>query len=233
MTPQGLHPKPVVDNAMVESLPRAIVRGLHARDFEVTCFFRWLMEQDYDVFAYAELQKRYINREQLPQAKFFALSYYLPKKLRYLITLNWKCSPPMRVLDLGAGPGHVHLLGRYMGHEVVGIDLPGQEVFEAMRAFWRAPCVEHRIQAYKPLPQLGRFDFVTGFCAQFDRYGDAGLWEVPEWEWFIDHVMHEHLNPGGRLYIHLTSGRPDSTFKFFQARAACSYDVNRFCFVKE
>jgi len=180
-------------------------------------FWQWILS-NFDVDEYAVLQKKYDAIEFATQSKFLAAGIYLPKKWH-----DVKQFPPQsRVLDLGCGPGHIGVIGRYVGHEVLGLDAPGQLCFDATCAFWRSPKVDHIIVAYEPLPDLGRFDVVTSYLTKF------GVdWGGKEWDFLIDNclVFADQLIvdvPGARIALK----------KYFASRCSAVVGKRKFIFRK-
>jgi hypothetical protein len=62
------------------------------------------------------------------------------------------------------------------------------------------------IEPKEPLPaaELGRFDLVTSFRAQFNFNSDEKrLWNLDEWAFFLDDLRDHVLKPGGRFALKL------------------------------
>jgi SAM-dependent methyltransferase len=121
--------------------------------------------------------------------------------------LGLDSSPPLDVLDIGMGPGYFLYVCQRLGHRCVGLDRPG------LFPFWQAlrrllgvhAVVEHTIKPNEKLPaDLGRFDLVTSFRAQFNYHAEEKrLWSLDEWAFFLDHLRDHVLNPDGRLALRL------------------------------
>ena len=63
--------------------------------------------------------------------------------------------------------------------------------------------VIQRIQAFRPLPDLGgKFDLITAFMICFNSHRRPNLWGVPEWNFFLDDIA-KHLAPRGRVWLEL------------------------------
>ena len=65
--------------------------------------------------------------------------------------------------------------------------------------------VEHTIKPKELLPpNLGSFDLVTSFRAQFNYHGkEKRLWDLDEWNFFLDDLRDNVLKPDGRFALRL------------------------------
>ena len=63
------------------------------------------------------------------------------------------------------------------------------------------PRVIWRVNAFQPLPDLGRkFDLITAFMICFNGHKSPALWGPEEWEFFLDD-LETRLKPRGRIYL--------------------------------
>ena len=119
--------------------------------------------------------------------------------------------PPLRILDLGCGPGYFLYVARCLGHDGIGMDVDEEEpVCRRVIAMLGVRRVVHRIEPSEPLPDLGeKFDLVSAQRICFHRIGyvpgeswESGKeWGVPEWTFFLRDVRTRFLKPGGRLLL--------------------------------
>jgi len=85
--------------------------------------------------------------------------------------------------------------------------------------------VVQRIEAFRPLPDFGqKFDLVTAFMICFNNHKMPDLWNVPEWEFFLNDLA-KHLTPRGRVWLELNQEYDGSFYtpglkEFFQRRGA-------------
>ena len=176
-------------------------------------FFEWALA-NFDADAYAVLQNRYIDAARrgdagAVQVKYLNLPYYARNKMKQLYRLGLHQGPTKRILDVGCGPGHIHLLARHFGHEVLGVDLPlpKSHIFNELCSLFHAPKVDCRIEAMTLLPKFShRFDLVTIFLANFNLDAN-GPWGEPEWRFFVNDVCENILAPNGAIYVTLTGTR--------------------------
>lgn len=116
-------------------------------------------------------------------------------------------SKPLDVLDIGMGPGYFLYVCQKLGHRCVGLDRPG------FFPFWQGlrqvlgvgAVVEHTIKPKEPLPgNIGRFDLVTSYRAQFNYHSEEKrLWSLDEWAFFFDDLRDHVLKHDGRLALRL------------------------------
>lgn len=138
-------------------------------------------------------------------AKFLDYERFLRINAARAISLGLDRGAPRRVLDLGCGPGYFLAIARAMGHETLGLDLADNPVFNALIEALRLRRVSQQISPLVPLPQLGRFDLITGFRVCFDRFPEA--WATAEWKFFLRDVL-GRLTPGGVVHLLLNEHSP-------------------------
>jgi SAM-dependent methyltransferase len=164
-----------------------------------------------DIEANEELIRRHGRTRGLSDPKkYLDCAYWILQKLRLalLIGLDWR--PPQRILDLGTGGGHFCFVCRLLGHEVVGVDIEVPLYREICGLMGVTP-ISLKIERNKPLPSLGRFDFVTAFAAQFDHVSSIELWSKADWRDFLDDLLRNHLRAPGRIFFTLNSMRDPAT----------------------
>lgn len=133
--------------------------------------------------------------------KYLSLDTYLEDVVREARTLGLLDSSGLRVLDLGCGAGYFLYTLRKHGHEILGIDLDDDIMYNDIVDILKIPRVIHRIERFKPLPELGEaFDLITAFSVCFDCHGTEDVWGVSEWTYFIDDCL-SHLRPNGRIFF--------------------------------
>ena len=161
--------------------------------------------------------------------KYADLELWLRRAWKEATRLDLERSPPVDVLDIGMGPGYFLYFCRKLGHRVTGLDRPGFYPFWQCLRQWLGihRVIEHTIKPKQKLPpELGRFDLVTAFRAQFNfNLNEKRLWNLDEWAFFLDDLK-RHLNPGGRVFLGLNPSGPNKEFytpelrEFFLSRGA-------------
>jgi SAM-dependent methyltransferase len=210
--PSGLHRLPDVDKDMcayLEDAIRARITTLETNRYRFREFLKWVLTQSYDSDEYAELQREWIKPKNMADAKFLAFCWYAERKIRLLEKIGLAEATPKRVLDLGCGAGHVLLIGRFLGHDMIGLDATNRPLFDALCAFWRVPKISMWIKRCEPLPvPEAKYDMVTSFVSQFDcnpwmQRGER--WDIKAWDFFLEDMFQNQLAPGGKFYLHLTN----------------------------
>jgi SAM-dependent methyltransferase len=131
-----------------------------------------------------------------------------------------------RVLDIGCGTGYFLYICKYLGHDVLGMDLDEERGFAEMTDLLGVPRVIWRVEAYQPLPELGRkFDVIAAHMICFNGHKSDKLWKISEWEYFLDNLAANHLEPGGQVCLELNREYDDSLYTpelkaYFESRGA-------------
>ena len=142
--------------------------------------------------------------EPLPgaaSAKYLALETWLREAiLRYLIS-NDGINASGKVVDLGSGAGYFLWVCREHGHEVMGLDIFDDPLYDAFFEFFSLPRIEYRIEALRPIYDFGgNASLITAFMTCFDRFPNGRPWDTSAWTFFLSDIR-ERLQPGGRLVI--------------------------------
>jgi SAM-dependent methyltransferase len=98
--------------------------------------------------------------------------------------------PRRRVLDLGCGAGWFAAYLKTLGHEVVGLDVPGRsQLFRRMCEMLEVPVIEKTIRPFEKLDGIGTFwNHITAFQVCFNSHRNPPIWRAPEWSFFCDDV---------------------------------------------
>jgi SAM-dependent methyltransferase len=136
--------------------------------------------------------------------KYFNMKNWLRRNMQraYFLGLagtqeRWK------VLDIGTGFGYFLHAAEYLGHYGVGIDLPGDKLFNEARKFLGVHCIDHRIEPFECLPDSigNEFDLITAFQICFNNHYSSNPWGEAEWEFWVDNAMKGQMKGDGRLYL--------------------------------
>jgi SAM-dependent methyltransferase len=115
-------------------------------------------------------------------------------------------SPPLDVLDIGLGAGYFLYVCQRLGHRVVGLDRPDLPVWPQICGWLGVkPIIEHTIEPYTQLPDMGRrFDLITAFACPFNYLElEHRLWTIAEWSFFFDDLRDHALKRNGRFVLRL------------------------------
>jgi SAM-dependent methyltransferase len=118
---------------------------------------------------------------------------------------------PMRVLDIGCGSGYFLFALKTLGHDVVGIDLDDNPMYNDSVKLLGIPRLAQRVERRQRLPDLGApFDLITAFSICFDLHWREDVWGPEDWRFFLDDAR-ARLRPGGRIFLNFN---PASTRHF-------------------
>jgi SAM-dependent methyltransferase len=179
-----------------------------------------------DPAGFEQIRQRYtVANPGADWPKYLDLDRWIEINIRRIRELELDLSRPKRILDLGCGAGYFLYIAQLLGHSGVGLDIDRLPMFREITHLLGVRRVVQRIEAFRPLPDLGRkFDLITAFMICFNDHKMPGLWTVPEWEFFLDDLA-KHLTSRGRVWLELNQ-EYDGTFytpelrEFFQKRGA-------------
>jgi len=179
-----------------------------------------------DPDGFEQIRRRYAVAD--PGAdwpKYLDLDRWIGVNIRRIRQLELDLARPKQILDLGCGAGYLLYIAQLLGHSGVGLDMDRLPMFREITRLLGVRRVVQRIQAFRPLPNFGqKFDVITAFMICFNNHKMPGLWEVPEWEFFLDDLA-KYLKPRGRIWLELNQ-EYDETFytpalkEFFEKRGA-------------
>jgi SAM-dependent methyltransferase len=147
-------------------------------------------------------------------AKYTDYSFWVPFNVLRIAALGLHRSRPLRILDLGCGPGYFMAAATACGHDCYGVDAPAgvlndveARVYSEMLASLSLadrvrPLLIERFTPMK-LPVEG-LDLITAFWICFNRHQQPDEWGVEEWRFWVDDAR-AHLADGGVLHLELNS----------------------------
>lgn len=171
------------------------------------------------------------------ERKYLVAEPWLAKKWAAVELLGLAAGPTLRILDLGTGAGHFPLACRYLGHDCQALDMPGIPLYDDLCRLAGVDKLDHKIEPRQPLPRFeGRFDLVTAFMIGFNTRADGTLFDLDDWQYFLDDVRDNLLVAKGRLCLKMIrqADRPGPKFEdpglqaLFQRRGARSIATGRY-----
>ncbi len=157
--------------------------------------------------------------------KYLDLDRWIDINIRRIREIELDLTRPKRILDLGCGAGYFLHIAQLLGHKGLGLDVDYLPMFAEITRLLGVRRVISQIEPFAPLPDLGgKFDLITAFMICFNNHKQPNLWEVPEWEFFLDDLA-KYLAPRGRVWLELNR-EYDGTFytpelrEFFALRGA-------------
>lgn len=166
--------------------------------------------------------------------KYLDLQHWMRINLRRVHELDLDWGRRKEILDIGSGAGYFLYICKWLGHYPLGLDIDELPFFGEMMRALGIPRVIWRVEAFQPLPDLGRrFDLITAFMICFNGHKSPALWGMPEWKFFLDD-LETRLKDGGRIRLGFNrepDGRPfnDELRRYFLDRGA-TIDEHRVTF---
>jgi SAM-dependent methyltransferase len=157
--------------------------------------------------------------------KYLDLPKWMDKNVRRIRALGLDAGSRKSILDLGCGAGYFLFIAKYLGHDVLGLDIDEVPMFREMAGLFGIKRVIWRVRPFVGLPQLHKqFDLITAFMICFNGHKTPGLWGVEEWKFFLEDLS-KHLKPRGRVCLSFNredDGRHynDELERFFAERGA-------------
>lgn len=142
--------------------------------------------------------------EKVGPEKFFDLEEWMGNNIKRVRDIRLRKAPPrLRILDLGCGTGYFLHIARCMGHDVLGMDLNIQPIYNEVMRLLDIPRVDHEIRPFQPMPDLGApFDLITAHLTCFNWHADGSHWGVEEWRYFLQDAQ-SRLTPTGWIQLEL------------------------------
>jgi SAM-dependent methyltransferase len=144
--------------------------------------------------------------------------YWIDVNIKRVQDLWLDRSPPLRILDLGCGPGYFLYLCRLFGHDGLGLDPDDEPFFRGTTELFGVRRVIARIHPQTPVPDMGKkFDLVTAHRVCFHRItrsdnGEWLEWSPADWEFFINDIRTRFLAREGRLLLEFNRRQDGSSF---------------------
>ena len=213
----------LVDGQSLASARKRTLRLLRANRFSLET--KRVIET-IDPVELEQIRRRYaVANPGADWPKYLDLDRWIGVNIRRIRQLELDLARPKRILDLGCGAGYFLYIAQLLGHSGVGLDIDRLPMFREITRLLGVHRIVQRIEPFQPLPDLGRkFDLVTAFMVCFNEHKMPGLWQVPEWKFFLDDLA-KHLTARGRVWLELNQ-EYDGTFytpelkNFFQQRGA-------------
>ena len=163
--------------------------------------------------------------------KYFNTAYWLRQNVQRALYLGLNRIQPINILDIGCGFGYFPYVGKFYGHNVIGIDLPGDTLFHKASEFLDIERRDITITPHTPLPDFGqKFDLVTSFQVCFNGHIEGEIWQQKEWDFFLEDLFANHINPNGKLYLelnwspHIKGWIPEDVRKMFKKKYQAKFN---------
>lgn len=158
-----------------------------------------------DATGFAEIKKKYYTKNDLDAPiKYLKLNDWIRTNTIRVRELRIRKAPPkMRIFDIGSGTGYFLHICKCLGHDVLGMDIDREVIYEETFKLMGLPRIIHCIKPYQTLPDTGApFDLITAHMTCFNFYEDGSPWGIPEWEFFLKDLF-SRLTPTGKVQFDL------------------------------
>ena len=155
-----------------------------------------------------------VERDPQCAAKYADYARWIPFNVNRVGGLGLHQSRPLRLLDIGCGPGYFLAAAAACGHDCYGIDAPAAVMTAVERRVYSellgALSLQDRvspllIERFTPMALPVRdLNYITAFWICFNRHEQPDEWGVAEWQFFVQDAM-THLREGGVLHLELNS----------------------------
>lgn len=163
--------------------------------------------------------------------KYFNAAYWLRQNVQRALYLGLNRKQPMDILDIGSGFGYFSYVAKFYGHRVIGVDLPGDTLFNKAAEFLGIERRDCTIQPKKALESFGtEFDLITAFQVCFNGHIEGEIWGVEEWDFFLNDIFENHMKTNGRIYFemnwspHIQDWIPEDVRRLFKDKYRAKFD---------
>ena len=192
-------------------------------------FFEYLLDT-VDRRKFRELRDSYLapRRTEIGALKYLDPVSWFDDKFDVVFRLGLHEKPPMRILDIGTGPGHFLVLAQFYGHDATGTEIPDHRhpdgpthLYNALSDIYGTKRIKHRISPMAPLDGIaGDYDLVTAFLAAFNRALGGHIWDRRDWDYFLAHLRQQVLAGDGAFFLNLVLGkRSDEIWNYLASLA--------------
>jgi hypothetical protein len=176
-----------------------------------------------DLNQFKIYQERFRDADPPPHgySKYLDIRLWMAGKLMYFFLLNLHKSKPLRILDLGTGPGYFPYICSLYGHEVVALDLDVVPMYNELCQFFKIDRRIWRIEKFHKLPDLGiKFDLITAHMIKFNQHYLPDQWGADEWQFFLVDLKINQLVENGRIFLEFNANLDgthydDEVLKYF------------------
>ena len=168
-------------------------------------------------------------------AKYANYRYWIPFNVARIGALALHKEPPLRILDIGCGPGYFLAAARACGHDCCGVDAPPGILTKVERRVYSELLAAMHCSAFVSSLFIERFvpmrnapadlDLITAFWVCFNRHRQADEWGVSEWQFFVEDAL-LHLQKGGLLHLEINENPKRYASLRWYDRATLDYFVS-------
>ena len=163
-------------------------------------------------------------------AKYLHSFIWLLDNALRIVKLSLDRSTPLRILDLGSGPGYFIAMARSLGHDAQGIDLGEHPIYTPMNRAFENIITWHKITPHMTYVNgdLSPFDLITAFSVTFNKHNRQNresMWSSEDWICFFSNLkplIHSNSKIVFQLNTQSISGCQGDEFKVFRTNLLSS-----------
>src|SRR5947209_9677323 len=185
-----------------------------------------------DVDAFREIQQRHGVEDpgEAPE-KYLDLRQWLEINIRRVREHELDFGRRKRILDIGCGAGYFLYICRWLGHEILGMDIDESPMFRDLTKLLNVPRVIWRIERYVRLPDLGApVDLIASHMICFNDHKTDHVWGPPEWGFFF-RDLRTRLTSNGQVHLELNKEYDGTCYtpelRDYFASLGATVDLNR------
>ena len=184
-----------------------------------------------------EYQYEYISDSY---EKYLELDKWLNENLKRAFRLSLHKKEKTLILDLGCGPGYFLYICKHFGHDVYGLDLNNNSMYNTLISKFNIPRFISEIKAFESLSlntQL-KFNLVTAFMITFNDHKTLNEWDLEQWDFFLEDIKNNYLLDDGKIFININASNDQEPIKeelasHLEKKSLCKIDDLSYFFKKE
>jgi hypothetical protein len=175
-------------------------REIHSQSFDVADLYK--------VFDRATIDRIRIEQGGSLYAKYLdRIEVHFAKHAQHAKALGLDNQPKLRILHIGSELGYFPRICKQLGHDAIGMEV-ARPALKELNEWVGARVIWNQVRAKAKLPSFDHwFDLVTAFHVQFNevkgRDGAVRLYNLDEWNFFLDDLRDNVLTRGGRLHMRM------------------------------
>ena len=143
-----------------------------------------------------------IDNPDISYHKYLDINYWLFENMRrfYALGLHEEKNK-LEILDIGTGTGYFPFVCKYFGHEAEALDIPNNDMYNDIIKELGIKRYDRFILPFNLIKIEKRYDLITSYMICFNCHKQPNLWHIPEWEYFLNSLYKNNLNPGGEVFL--------------------------------
>ncbi len=143
-----------------------------------------------------------IENPSISYQKYLEINYWLFETLRrfYVLGLHKK-HKKIKILDIGTGAGYFPFICNFYGYEAEALDVPDNEMYNEIIKELEIKRYVQYIDSFEKIDVHRKYDLISAFMICFNRHGQQDVWHIREWEYFLNSLHDNNLNPGGEMFL--------------------------------